>query len=129
MRYFHRPGHPRANERGMVSEEDLGAYEEEQYALHSPFMVDRYMEGVSAQDGTDIGSRKKRREYMKIHNLADADDFQKTWEERRKEREAHYTEGGAERDRRERREQLAESYRRVRDGYRPSVHGDIVPKE
>jgi hypothetical protein len=51
-------------------------------------VTDLYMEGVRATDGTDIGSRKKRRAYMKANNLADADDFKGTWEKAAKEREA-----------------------------------------
>lgn len=39
------------------------------------FMVDRYMEGEHAPDGTDIGSRAKRRDYMRANGLADAGDY------------------------------------------------------
>lgn len=83
--YIYRPDHPDANERGFV--EVVDGYVSERQALHSPFMVDRYMEGVVAQDGTDIGSRRKRREYMKMNGLADADDFKGTWERAAKDRE------------------------------------------
>jgi hypothetical protein len=38
-------------------------------------MTDRYYEGtVSPIDGSDIGSRRKRREHMKEHGLVDHDD-------------------------------------------------------
>lgn len=40
-----------------------------------PVFTDRYMEGVRAQDGTDISSRAKRRAYMKERGLCDADDI------------------------------------------------------
>ena len=51
-------------------------------------VTDLYMDGVRATDGTDIGSRTKRREYMRANNLADTDDFKGTWEKAAKEREA-----------------------------------------
>lgn len=44
-----------------------------------PVVTDRHYEGVRATDGTDIGSRAKRREYMHRHGLADADDFKGQW--------------------------------------------------
>lgn len=49
-----------------------------------PLFTDRYMEGVrSPVDGSDIGSRAKRREHMRAHGLVDADDFKQTWEKQR----------------------------------------------
>lgn len=51
-------------------------------------VTDLYMDGTRATDGTDIGSRAKRRAYMKAHGLADADDFKGTWAEAAKRREA-----------------------------------------
>lgn len=46
-----------------------------QEAKNAPIMIDRFMEGHVAQDGTDIGSRRKRRDYMKETGAADASDF------------------------------------------------------
>lgn len=46
--------------------------------------------GVKALDGTDISSKRKRREWMKQKNLADADDFKGTWESAAKERARYY---------------------------------------
>jgi hypothetical protein len=46
--------------------------------------------GVRATDGTDISSKRKRREWMKQNNLADADDFKGTWEKAEKERAKYY---------------------------------------
>lgn len=46
--------------------------------------------GVQATDGTDISSRRKRREWMAQKNLADADDFKGVWEKAAKERAAYY---------------------------------------
>lgn len=55
-------------------------------AVNAP-VTDLYMDGVRASDGADIGSRKKRREYMKLRNLADADDFKGEWGKAAEQRE------------------------------------------
>lgn len=58
-------------------------------AKSAPFMVDRFMEGSVAQDGTDIGSRRKRRDYLKETGAADASDFGPDYSQRvRARREA-----------------------------------------
>jgi hypothetical protein len=44
-----------------------------------PVVTDRYMEGVCTTDGIDIGSRAKRREYMKITDSVDYDDCKGMW--------------------------------------------------
>lgn len=49
---------------------------------------DLYMDGVRAPDGTDIGSRTKRRAYMQAHGLADYDDFKGTFAKAAQERQA-----------------------------------------
>lgn len=96
-------------------EEYVPEQEEGSYAIHAGIMVDRYMEGVAATDGTDIGSRRKRREYMKVNNLADADDFKNTWEQQRKEREAVFTDGG---DHKTRRAQVERALHEALEGRR-----------
>lgn len=40
---------------------------------------DRHYDGLRAPDGTDIGSRKKHRDYLKRTGLATADDFSESW--------------------------------------------------
>lgn len=90
MRYYYRPDHPKASERGFVSGEDLGEYEAP-LAKDAPIMMDRHYENLAATDGTDVGSRRKHREYMKRHGLTVADDFKETWAKARKERDAFYT--------------------------------------
>lgn len=50
--------------------------------------TDAFMDGDRATDGTDIGSRAKRRAYMKANNLADTSDYRETWARAAKEREA-----------------------------------------
>lgn len=49
-------------------------------------VTDLYMDGTRATDGTDIGSRAKRRNYMQANGLADADDFRQTWAKAEAER-------------------------------------------
>lgn len=66
--------------------------------------VDLYMDGVRATDGTDIGSKAKRREYMKRNNLADADDFKGTWAKAAEDRARFY--GAKGHDRAARREAI-----------------------
>lgn len=82
-RYVHRPGHPKASEFGMVAVDELDVSEApvEQERSGNAFMVDRHYEGLRATDGTDIGSRRKHREYMSVHGLAPADDFTNTWKQ------------------------------------------------
>lgn len=53
-------------------------------------VTDLYMDGVRAVDGTDIGSRQKRREYMKREGVADASDFTGTWQKARAERDSFF---------------------------------------
>ena len=51
-------------------------------------MVDRWLEGTVAPDGTDIGSRAKRNAWMKANDVAPYDDFKGAREKRAKEQEA-----------------------------------------
>lgn len=91
-RFVYRPKHPKASEHGFVALEDLGddIWTQEQKTV--PVVTDRYMEGVRATDGVDIGSRQKRREYMRVTGLADADDFSDAFRAKvRKEREQQDT--------------------------------------
>lgn len=86
--------------------EELGAdYVPESRQAGAP-VSDLYMDGVRATDGTDIGSRKKRREYMQARGLADADDFRGEWARAQKAREAAYV-GGSGFDSSHRREAVA----------------------
>ena len=63
----------------------------------TPNYTDSFMDGARATDGTDIGSRAKRRAYMKANNLADSSDYRETWARAAKEREAAYS-GNYDRD-------------------------------
>lgn len=69
--------------------------------------VDLYLDGMKTMAGEDIGSMKKRREYMKRNGVADFDDFKQTREKAKAVRESYYIRGGPESERKKRREQLA----------------------
>lgn len=51
-------------------------------------VTDRHLEGMRATDGTDIGSYRKRDEYLKAHGLTHADDFKQHLSPEQKERRA-----------------------------------------
>lgn len=75
-----------------------------------PVFTDRYMEGTrSPVDGSDIGSRSKRREHMRVHGLADAADFKGEWGKAAERREGIRS-GRV--DKHERREQIARAMER-----------------
>lgn len=57
-----------------------------------PVFTDSFMEGDRATDGTDIGSRTKRRDYMRANGLADASDYTQT-HQRAAQRRAEYFQG------------------------------------
>jgi hypothetical protein len=97
-RYVYKPNHPRANERGFVDYAFIGSDSEE--ARNAPIMLDRFYENTTATDGTDIGSRKKHRDYMRRMGVTHSSDFSSKWYENlRKDRER--------RDKEERREAVA----------------------
>ncbi len=81
-RFVYRPDHPRANERGFVDVDEIGWVEQGPQAINAPILVDRFMEGAQTADGVDIGSRLKRREYMKATGSADASDFSRGYFEK-----------------------------------------------
>lgn len=82
--YVYRGG--RMVERG--GEDDTGAYDSSDEArLH--IVSDLYMDGTRTADtGEDIGSRRKRREYMERNGLSDMSDWKGYWAKKAKEREA-----------------------------------------
>ncbi len=79
-----------ARRKEMVRAED---YEPEPMALNAPIIADRIHEGtISPIDGSDIGSRAKRREHMKAHGVEDATDaspafMERTRQENQRERD------------------------------------------
>jgi hypothetical protein len=105
-RYVYRPGHPKASPRGFVDVNDLG-WEQEPQAKNAPILSGRFYENVAAQDGTDIGSRKKYREYMKAKGLTSMSDYTETWKKAEKEREKA---ASPEWDQKQRREDVARAW-------------------
>jgi hypothetical protein len=55
---------------------------------------DRSYDGLRATDGTDISTRAKHREYMKLNNLATVDDFKETWSKAQEQRDRYRQSGG-----------------------------------
>lgn len=108
-RYVFRKGHPLANDVGMVDVDLLGDWDAvNRDARNAPIMVDRFYEGTKATDGTDIGSRKKHRDYMKRMGITHSSDFSPQWyESRRREHERE--------DKSERREAVARATYEVLD--------------
>lgn len=56
---------------------------------------DSSYDGLRATDGTDISSRSKHREYMRMHGLTTADDFQGSWAKAQAAREQYMQRGGS----------------------------------
>ena len=56
---------------------------------------DQSYQGLRADDGTDISTRTKHREYMKANNLTTMDDFKDSWAQAKVSRERYMTEGGS----------------------------------
>jgi hypothetical protein len=48
---------------------------------------DRHYDGLKAQDGTNISTRTRHRQYMKENGLTMMSDFKQTWADAAKERE------------------------------------------
>ena len=59
-------------------------YQAPERALNAPIMVDRFYEGTKTVEGEDIGSRRKRAEYMRRNGLADGNDYSPGWYERKR---------------------------------------------
>lgn len=55
-------------------------------ASSNPLASERHYDGLRAQDGSDISTRAKHREYMKQHGLTTVDDFGVTWQRQARER-------------------------------------------
>lgn len=81
-RYLYRP-----NEQGGVDVTEVSS-DYQRHEERVPLYTDLFMDGHTAVDGTDIGSKPKRREYMNSRGLADASDFTNYWAKCRSEREA-----------------------------------------
>lgn len=51
-------------------------------ARSAPVMVDRFMEGAVSTEGVDIGSRQKRKDYMRATGATDKSDYRKDFGDR-----------------------------------------------
>lgn len=67
---------------GLVDTSIAPALREEHEARSAPIMVDRFMEGAVSTEGVDIGSRQKRRDYMRATGATDSSDYGKDWGDR-----------------------------------------------
>lgn len=81
-RYVYRQG-----EDGKVESFEV-SQDYQRFSDRAPLFGDSYMDGDRAVDGTDIGSRVKRRGYMQSRDLADVSDFKEQYAQNRREREA-----------------------------------------
>jgi hypothetical protein len=66
-------------------------YEQAPREARDNFTSDAIYDGLRATDGSDISTRSKHREYMKLHGLTTADDFKGEWERSEKRRDAYRT--------------------------------------
>jgi len=107
-RYVYRPNPETGRVEAVEVTPDFQAHEE-----RAPVYVDLYMDGMRATDGTDIGSRAKRRQYMQARGVADASDYTETWAKAEKQREAFYS-PDAKHDTQTRREALIRAFERHR---------------
>jgi hypothetical protein len=91
-----------------------GEYRSPQRALDAPILAGRFYESTAATDGTDIGSRRRHRDYMKAKGLAMHCDYTETFKKKEAERAA-YVSGTDTRDMPERREEVSRAwYERTR---------------
>jgi hypothetical protein len=52
---------------------------------------DRIYDGLRADDGTDISSRTRHRDYMRENGLTTMDDFKEEWAKARQQRDEYFT--------------------------------------
>lgn len=103
--YYYRPKHPKADAHGFVDSRDLD--EVPQVPQHVPIVTDLYMDGHVAVDGTDIGSRRKRQEYMRETGSLDASDFSRGYFQKEKQQRERAEESAT-------KQSVIESWRRLR---------------
>ena len=116
-RYVYRPDHPKASQNGFVNVYDLDSFGDGERAADAPIMAGRFYENTAATDGTDIGSRQKHREYMRINGLTTMDDYKDQWAKQAKERESMLTPGSGH-DAKQRREDVARALHESIEGNR-----------
>ena len=70
-------------------------YQPEMRADSGALWGDRSYDGLRADDGTDISTRTKHREYMAAKGLTTIDDYKDSWAKAKESRERYYTQGGS----------------------------------
>lgn len=81
-------GSPRAERGSWVWDVSQGKlvpaedYQPPSMAVDAPVLAGRFYENTVATDGTDIGSRKKHREYMRVNGVTAASDYSAEYRER-----------------------------------------------
>lgn len=107
-RYVYRPNPETGRVESVEVTPDFQSHEE-----RAPVYTDLYLDGMRATDGTDIGSRAKRRQYMQARGLADASDYTETWAKAEQQRAAFFS-PDAKHDTQARRESIARAIERHR---------------
>lgn len=100
-------------------DKDLGRLVEltyEEPEVRTQISVDRNYEGLKATDGTDIGSRRRWREYAKQNGLTHVSDFTDHWKKKAEERDRMRRGDWGQA---ERREAVAAAMRKVDQGHKP----------
>jgi len=93
---------------GCVNVDDLGWEQKDPpQAKNAPICAGRFYENTVAQDGADIGSRKKHREYMRAKGLTMMSDYRETWKNAEKRREKELSPDW---DKKQRREDVARAW-------------------
>jgi hypothetical protein len=82
-------------------------YQAPSRALDAPIVTDRWYEGARTLDGDDIGSRRKREEYMRSRGYTDGNDVTPAYYERQRAEKARE-------EKQVRRAAVEEMYRRHR---------------
>lgn len=81
QRYVYRANPETGDVEAIRVDADYQRHEERQ-----PVFTDRHLEGMRAPDGSDIGCRWKRDEWMKRTGAADASDYAKSWKQAQEKR-------------------------------------------
>lgn len=77
---------------GQLIEVDPNTYEPTLRAANA-LWGDRHYDGQRTQEGVDISTRTKHREYMRRNGLAHADDYRETWRKAEAQRADFMTRG------------------------------------
>lgn len=76
--YLYRPNHPKANQNGFVSSEELCVDDLPSFDPHVMVFGESHYDGLRATDGTPIDSKAKYRNYLKATGLTPLSDFKES---------------------------------------------------